>query len=146
MTILGTIKELYISITEEPFRVKKEHLALDEQGVLDDKFYGKDPARAILITSQDAYSMTKEIGIDLDEGLLGENILIDGSIKELQIGDQFVIGDVTFELAQNCTLCKGLSKIDAHLPKLLKDDRGIFIRALNSGTIKIGDDLFLNKN
>lgn len=142
--ILGIVKELYISIAEEPFRIQKSTLSVDGKGVVGDKFYAKDESRAILITSQDAYMMANEINVNLNNGLLGENILIEGSIKELQIGDRFNIGNVTFELAQNCTLCKGLSKIDAQLPKLLKDDRGIFIKAITSGIIKIGDNLYSN--
>lgn len=142
--ILGIVKALYLSIEQEPFRIQKSNLSIDARGVIEDKFYGKDEARAVLITSEDAYMMANEINVNLDNGLLGENILIEGSIKDLQIGDRFNIGDVTFELAQNCTLCKGLSKIDAQLPKLLKDDRGIFIKAITNGTIKIGDNLCAN--
>ena len=142
--ILGNVKELFISISEEPFRVSQTEIAVDVNGVLGDKFYGKDPSRTILITSTNAYLMASDINIDLKNGLLGENILIEGSIKELQLGERFFIGDVEFELAQNCTLCKGLSKIDSQLPQLLKDDRGIFIKAITNGTIKVGDSLYSN--
>lgn len=142
--ILGNVKELYLSISEEPFRVSQTEVSVDANGVLGDKFYAKDSSRAILITSTNAYLMASEINVDLKNGLLGENILIEGSIKELQLGERFFIGDVEFELAQNCTLCKGLSKIDSQLPKLLKDDRGIFIKAITNGTIKIGDILYSN--
>jgi MOSC domain-containing protein YiiM len=141
--ILATVKELYISIKEEPHRLIKNELNIDPQGVKEDKFYGKDPLRAILISSIDAYHMAKQIDIDLQEGILGENILIEGSISSLHIGDRFKIGEVTFELTQNCTLCIGLSKIDSKLPKLLKDDRGIFVKAVNSGVIKKGDIIHL---
>lgn len=141
--ILGTIKELYLSVTEEPFRIQKPEISIDSFGVKDDKFYKKDPLRSILITSLDAYAMAENLNITLNKGSLGENILIEGSIKDLKIGDRFTIGDVEFELAQNCTLCKGLAKIDSQLPKLLKDDRGIFIKANNAGNIKVGDQLIM---
>ncbi|MDD2356842.1 MAG: MOSC domain-containing protein [Thiovulaceae bacterium] len=141
--ILATVKELYISIKEEPHRLTKNELYIDQEGVKEDKFYGKDPLRAVLISSIDAYNMAKQIDIDLQEGILGENILIEGSISSLHLGDRFKIGEVTFELAQNCTLCQGLSKIDSKLPKLLKDDRGIFVKALESGVIKKGDIITL---
>jgi MOSC domain-containing protein YiiM len=142
--ISGNVKELYISISEEPFRVSQTEIAVDVNGVLGDKFYAKDPSRAILVTSMNAYLIANNINIDLKNGLLGENILIEGSIKGLQLGERFFIGDVEFELAQNCTLCKGLSKIDSQLPQLLKDDRGIFIKAITNGTIKVGDSLHSN--
>jgi MOSC domain-containing protein YiiM len=141
--ILGNIKELYISTQDEPFRLSQKELMVDDNGVINDKFYAKDPLRSILISSTDAYSLAKEIDIDLEYGVLGENILIDGTISELNLGDTFYIGEVLFEIAQNCTICKGLSKIDSKLPKLLKDDRGIFIHALKSGSIKKGDNLYI---
>lgn len=139
--ILGNIVKVYITTTEEPFRIETSELEVDPLGVIGDKFYGKDPTRAILVTSLDAYKIASELEISLDNGLLGENILIEGSIKSLQLGESFFIGNMEFELAQNCTLCKGLSKIDTHLPKLLKDDRGIFIRAKSSGRITRGDTI-----
>lgn len=139
--ILGRVKELYISTNEEPSRILKSELEVDENGVIDDKFYAKDSCRAILISSTDAYKLAQKSNIKIPFGILGENILIEGSIRELQLGSSFYIGDVLFQIAQNCTICKGLSKIDTKLPKLLKDDRGIFIKALASGSIKNGDEL-----
>lgn len=141
--ILGRVKELYISTQDEPSRVSKQELIVDDNGVIDDKFYGKDPLRSILISSTDAYSLAKEIDIDLEYGVLGENILIEGTIRELNLGDTFYIGEVLFEIAQNCTICKGLTKIDSKLPKLLKDDRGVFIHALTKGSIKKDDTLYI---
>ena len=141
--ILGTVKELYISTSQEPSRILKSELQIDENGVIGDKFYGKDSLRSILISSTDAYTLAKNTNIDMEYGVLGENILIEGTIRDLNLGDFFYIGEVSFQIAQNCTICKGLSKIDAKLPKLLKDDRGIFIQAISNGNIKNGDELYI---
>ncbi len=141
--ILGTVKELYISTSQEPSRILKSELQIDENGVIGDKFYGKDSLRSILISSTDAYTLAKNTNIDMAYGVLGENILIEGTIRDLNLGDFFYIGEVSFQIAQNCTICKGLSKIDAKLPKLLKDDRGIFIQAISNGNIKNGDELYI---
>jgi len=45
------------------------------------------------------------------------------------------------QISQNCTLCNSLSKIDPKLPKILKDDRGIFAFVLESGEIKQSDEI-----
>ncbi len=137
--VLAKIVELYVTTSSDEPRVVKDALQLENDGVVGDKFYGKDMNRLILITSLDAYEMVKEKDIDIAYGSLGENILVEGSIKSLGLGDRFNIGDVTLEITQNCTLCNGLSKVNSKLPKLLKDDRGIFARAVTSGTIKKGD-------
>ena len=141
--ILAKVINLYITQSSESPRVVVDELKVDVNGVIGDKFYGQDSNRLILVTSYDAYTMARELNIELEDGALGENILIDGSIKELTVGDQFIIGDQTFEITQNCTLCNGLSKINSKLPKLLKDDRGIFVKAIGNGIIKKSDTICL---
>ena len=141
--ILANVVELYVTASSDEPRVIKDELQLENEGVVGDKFYGKDMNRLILITSLDAYNMVKEKDIDIEHGSLGENILVDGSIKNLKLGDRFNVGDVTLEITQNCTLCNGLSKINSKLPKLLKDDRGIFAKAVTCGKIKKGDIVYI---
>ncbi len=132
--------KLYIS-TGDPKNPRKECdcIKVDPQGVLEDKFYAKDPNRTILLSSIKSYEIAKQNGIELQEGLLGENIYIDIDPYTLLPGDELEIGEVRFAITQNCTLCKGLSQIDSKLPKLLKNDRGVFVRALGSGVVSVGD-------
>jgi MOSC domain-containing protein YiiM len=139
-TIKGKVLKLFISLKGEKKRQFKETIFIDELGVEEDKFYAKDINRLILITSTDAYKIAKDNQIELEHGDLGENILIDGNINHLNVGDRFSIGEATLEITQNCTLCNGLSLLDPKLPKVLKDDRGIFAKAVNDKSgIKIGD-------
>ncbi len=142
----GVIVKLYIS-TGDPQNPRKEvtGIEVDSQGVIGDKFYAKDPNRTILLSSIKSYQMAKENGIELEVGLLGENIYIDIDPYALLPGDEIEIGSVRFVVTQNCTLCKGLSQIDSRLPKLLKEDRGIFIRALNDGKLSVGDRVRLKE-
>ena len=58
-------------------KVNTIELALDEKGVIDDKFYDKDLERSVLISSKESYILAKSHGIDVVMGALGENILID---------------------------------------------------------------------
>lgn len=143
MSIKARVLSLFISVNDENKRVQKEKLELDENGVVDDKFYAKNPNRLILITSTDAYSMAKDSGIELEYGSLGENILIDNNINDLTIGSQFKIGDLVLEITQNCTLCIGLSNIDPKLPDILKYDRGIFAKAVGNGLVKTDDSVII---
>ncbi len=143
MSINPRVLSLFISVNDENKRVQKEKLELDENGVVEDKFYAKNANRLILITSINAYSMAKDSGVDLEYGSLGENILIDKNINDLIIGSQFKIGDLVLEITQNCTLCKGLSSIDPKLPDILKHDRGIFAKAVSNGVLKVGDSVII---
>lgn len=140
----GVVKELYIA-KKDKTRETLSEVTLDANGVQGDKFYGKNPERSILIASLDSYAIAKERGVEAEHGSLGENILIDINPYGLKQGDKVIIGDLELCITQNCTLCSSLSKVDNSLPKILKDDRGIFARALKSGSIKKGDKVLLKK-
>ena len=139
----GKILELYYSTNNG--RVNTTELALDDKGVIEDKYYNKDIQRSVLITSKASYDMANNHGIDAPYSALGENILIDYNPYHLKPGARLAIGDLELEISQNCTLCKRLAKVDARLPKLLQNDRGVFAKVISSGTIRKGDNIYLLK-
>jgi len=141
---IGNVIKLFINNKEENTIIKKDSINCDKYGIVGDKFYKKDKNRSILLSSLQSYDLAKNNNIDIEYGLLGENILLDFNPKDLQIGSIIKIGDVKSKIAQECTLCKHLSSIDNKLPKLLKKDRGMFVYALNSGNIKVGDKVYLD--
>ncbi|MDP3265828.1 MAG: MOSC domain-containing protein [Sulfuricurvum sp.] len=143
MSVEPRVLALFVSVNNEKKRVQKEKLELDENGVLEDKFYAKNNNRLILITSVNAYALAKSNGVDLEYGSLGENILIDQNINTLATGEQFKIGEIVLEVTQNCTLCNGLSILDPKLPEVLKNDRGLFAKAITSGIIKKDDIIII---
>jgi len=138
----SNVLDLFISTKEEPKRLEKNIIEVDPLGVKGDKFYNKDQERAILITSIDSYDLAKENGVELPIGYLGENILIDYNIYNLKEGDKVQIGEAILQITNNCTICKGLSKIREDVPELLKNHRGIFAKSLNNKSIKKGLNTF----
>lgn len=142
---MAQVLQLFYTLDNaEKTRVSVEKIDVDNDGVLADKFHGKNLQRSVLITSVQSYEMAKKEGVEIDYGALGENILVDINPYHLVAGEQLTIGNVTLEITQNCTLCKGLSTVSPKLPKLLKDDRGIFAKVVSgAGTIRIGDSVSL---
>ena len=134
---------LYLSDEESGERLSREAISVEKNGAVGDKFYAKDPQRSILIASIDSYRLAKQEGIDIPYGSLGENILLDYNPYTIPSGTRFTIGEAVFEISQNCTLCKSLTRVDKRLPKLLKNDRGIFARVVKEGVVKIGDKIML---
>jgi len=140
MTKIGNVSSLFYS---PPLgRITANSLELDSNGIVNDKHYDKDIDRSVLITSVESYDLTKKHNIDIDHGVLGENILIDYNPYHLIAGSRLQIGEVTLEISQPCTLCKGLTQIDDTLPELLKNDRGIFAKVTTAGCIKVGDGVY----
>jgi len=140
---VGQILKLFISTKNNPQRTAKTAVSVDNLGVLEDKFYGKDVQRSILITSTDSYDLVNSHKIEMPFGYLGENLLIDYNPYALAIGTQLKIGGAVLEISQNCTICNHLTTIDSRIPSILKDDRGIFVKVVSSGEISEGDEVYL---
>ena len=141
MRKVGKVSSLFCANTNG--RNTAGQLTFDEKGILEDKHYNKDVERSVLIASLDSYALAKKHGIEVPLGALGENILIDYNPYSLTQGRRLSIGTVVLEISQHCTLCKSFTKVDPKLPKLLKDDRGIFAKVVSSGTIAQGDTIDL---
>ncbi|MFK5938661.1 MAG: MOSC domain-containing protein [Sulfurimonas sp.] len=140
---VGKILELFYSTNNG--RVNATKLSLDKKGVIEDKYYDKDIQRSVLMASLESYELASSHGINAPYSALGENILLDYNPYHLKPGVRLSVGDLVLEISQNCTLCNSLSKVDKRLPKLLKDDRGIFAKVINSGIINKGDNIYLLK-
>jgi len=141
MTPVGTISSLFFS--PDTGRTSTRSLEFDTHGIVNDKHYNKDLERSVLITSLDSYKLVKDHGIEAAEGSLGENLLMDYNPYMLETGARLKIGSVTLEISQHCTLCKSLTQIDSKIPKLLKNDRGIFAKVLEAGIIAVDDTVYL---
>ncbi len=140
MRDVGTVHALFISQHGKESPLKKSELQLDPRGIIDDKHYDTIPERTVLVTSLESYDMAfRELGVEMPHGYLGENLLIDYNPYRLPVGTHLHIGSATLEITQNCTLCNHLSTLDKRIPKLLKDDRGVFAKVVSEGTIQKGD-------
>ncbi len=139
----GTVLQLFITKDDaNKTRETPQAIQVDENGIIGDKFYAKDSNRAILITALQSYELTHENNIEIPTGSLGENLLIDINPYHLTPGETLRIGDTVLEITQNCTLCKGLSSLNPKLPKLLKNDRGIFAKVISGpAIIKVGESV-----
>jgi len=140
----GTVLELFLS-KKDVGKESRTEILLDENGIVEDKFYAKDTNRSILITSIESYLLAKQHGIDAQYGSLGENILVNINPYHLNKGDVLSVGEAELEITQNCTICNSLAKIDAKLPKVLKSSRGIFAKTLKNGKIRKGDTVSILK-
>ena len=141
---IGKIIKLFISEENNSSRTNCNNIALDEKGVKNDKFYDKNNQRSVLITSLDSYQLINKNNIAINHGELGENLLIDCNPYSFKFGTKLTIGETILEISQNCTICNHLSKIDKTLPKLLKNDRGIFAKVIKNGTINLNDSIYID--
>lgn len=139
--LLGLAINLFVSKKGIEKREQKNTIILEFDGVCEDKFKGKNIGRSILLVSHKSYEMAKQNGIDIANGDLGENILVDFDPYSFVSGTKLQIGSAIVEISQKSSLCSSLSKVNNRLPKLLKDKRGIFAKVLNDGLVKKGDKI-----
>jgi len=140
---MGQVVELFIGQKDNSQRVPQTIIEVDAKGIIGDKFYAKEIDRSILLASIESYQLALDNGIEMPYGTLGENILIDYNPYALTIGTQLKIGKVILEVTQNCTICNHLSVIDKRLPRLLKEDRGIFVKVITPGSIEKSNRVYL---
>jgi len=140
---IGNVVELYITSNGSDNRIKKEKIYFQDGGIKEDKFFNKDDKREILLSSLYSYELALNNNINLEYGVLGENILMDYNPYQLKIGTKLQIGEAIFHISMNCPICKHLSKVKRTLPKLLKNDRGIFAKVIQEGVFSKEDNIYL---
>lgn len=140
---VGKVLSLYVSNEGTPHSTEEKEIYVDLKGIVNDKHYDKDIDRSILVTSIKSYELARSCQIDIPYGTLGENLLIDFNPYDLAAGARLKVGNAILEINQNCTLCKHLSKVDKQLPRLLKNDRGVFVRVVQEGSIKVDSPIYL---
>ena len=143
MSLVQVGKVIALFYSSDDGRVPASVLSFDEKGVIKDKHHDKDIQRSVLIASLESYKLAASQGIAAPYSTLGENILIDYNPYHLSPGTRVKIGDLVLEINQKCTLCKSLAKTDKALPKILKNDRGIFAKVIKAGTIQKKDLVYL---
>ena len=121
-------------------RPRTERLRLVEgHGIDGDKFAGGEMHKTVMIVGRRPYDMASELGIPLEEGSLGENLLFDFDPHEFAPGTVFQIGEAQIQITESCTLCQHLAQFDKRLPRLVRDHRGLYCRILGDGEIRKGD-------
>ena len=136
------ILKLFIANKETKKMDGVTHFQLTFGGVVGDKYFGREE-REVLLTSLSGYELALQNGISMEYGTLGENILTDMNLKSLALGDKIKIGKAILEISMLCPVCNHLSAIKKELPKLIKEDRGIFAKVIQEGEITLNDTLEL---
>lgn len=118
-------------------------------GAIGDRHAGRDPERALLLTSAATYDDLRRRGLELRYGDLGENVVIEGvQVEALPLGTRLRCGEAVLELSRPCPVCARLVTLHPYLPKWLHHRRGVYARVLKSGVVCEGEPVvtLLNRN
>src|SRR5262249_47397717 len=106
-------------------------------GLHGDYHSGMRTRRQILLVST---SVLDEF--QLQPGALFENVTIDGlDVMQLNEGQRLNLGDAIVEVTVPSEPCVQMERVQQGLKSALRDRRGMFVRVISSGAVRVGDSV-----
>lgn len=141
---MGTIRAVCISEKRGTVKKNIETSKVIENYGLENDAHAGNWHRQVSLLSYEKIQAFKEKGAPVEEGSFGENLIIEGfDLKTLPIGTKFKCNDVILELTQIGKECHSGCEIYKIMGDCIMPREGVFARVLHSGTISVGDDIFI---
>src|SRR5712692_4406645 len=135
--MLGRVRSLSVKLEKGTNSVFRESVQITPQGFDGDRHTGNSRRRQILLLSG---SLLDEF--NLNPGDLHENAVIDGiDVMSLQEGQLLRLGSALVAVTIPCEPCVQMDRLRSGLQEQLKDRRGIFVKVLEPGIVRVGDTL-----
>ena len=133
----------------EPMKLISRVEAVADTGLKGDRYYAQkgywhfvESCQVTLITEHDLIQARKGSTINFDAGSHRRNLVIDGLKTNSLRGKTFCIGEAIFQYEKPRPPCGYIDKIEGKgMAKALSYNSGVCIRVLQSGYIKIGDEV-----
>jgi MOSC domain-containing protein YiiM len=133
----GRIRALLVKPGKGVRSTLRESVQVTAHGFDGDHHTGVSKRRQILLISG---SMLDEF--ELQPGDVHENVVVDGlDVMSLQEGQRLRLGGALVEITVPCEPCVQMDRVRQGLQDALKDRRGIFVRVLEPGMVRVGDSL-----
>jgi MOSC domain-containing protein YiiM len=106
-------------------------------GLEGDHHTGQSRRRQVLLMSGE---ILDELG--LQPGAIFENVVVDGlDVMTLQPGKELLLGDAIVSVTIPCDPCVQMDRVRQGLQKELHDRRGMFVKVLTPGAVRVGDSV-----
>ena len=80
--------------------------------------------------------------LNLQPGAIYENVVLDGiDVMSLQEGQEFRLGEALVAVTIPCEPCIQMERLRSGLQDALQHRRGMFVKVLAPGTVRVGDQL-----
>ena len=111
-----------------------------EWGIISDAHGGSWHRQVSLLSAEKIEAFRKKIWVDY--GAFGENLVIEGfDFRNLPVTSRFAIGSVVLEMTQIGKECHNDCAIRKAAGDCVMPREGIFVRVLESGAVKTGDEI-----
>ena len=116
-----------------------------EHGIEDDAHAGPWHRQVSLLADESAQKM-RDAGGDVDVGDFGENITTEGiRVCDLPVGARLRLGPALVEVTQIGKECHAHCAIYHQVGDCVMPREGIFVRVLEGGEVKAGDEILVEK-
>lgn len=140
----GKVLALYMTMSDmmrAGHRMQCEDFDCDPTGIVGSRDYDNDVAHSIVLVSKVSYDLIDEAELVIDKGLLMENIYVDIDLYHLKKGSVIEIGETLFEVKGSCEDYRYLYTFAPEVPDLIRGKRGLFLTAIEYGSIAVGSDI-----
>lgn len=143
---MGKILAVCISKARGTCKVNvKQAELVEDWGVKGDAHAGKWH-RQVSLLSYERVEEFRARGAEVEHGAFGENLVVEGiDFKTLPVGTRFCCNEVELELTQVGKECHSHCAIYKTMGDCIMPREGVFARVLHGGTIRVGDDLRVEK-
>ena len=131
----GRVRALLVKPQKGSKPVLKDSVRATPSGFDGDHHTGVSKRRQILLLSG---AVVDEF--NLNPGDIYENVIVDGfDVMQLREGQQVRLGDALVTVTVPCEPCSRMDRVRPGLQDALADRRGIFVKVLEPGMVRIGD-------
>lgn len=133
----GTVRSLSVKPGKGMKPIFLDSVQVTAGGFEGDHHSGHSKRRHILLLSGNILDE-----FHLEPGQVYENAVIDGiDVMSLREGQSLRLGTAVVEVTIPCEPCVQMDRVRPGLREKLEDRRGIFVRVLEPGTVRVGDTL-----
>lgn len=135
-----------VCISEKKGTAKKDvrQCNLIENHGLENDAHAGNWHRQVSLLSYDRVEEFRAKGANVLDGAFGENLLVKGiDFKSFPIGTKVKCNQVLLEITQIGKKCHSECEIFHQVGDCIMPREGVFARVLSGGTIKVGDELYV---
>ena len=135
-----------ISVKKGEIKLPVDNIQLTPEGIPGDAHAGKWHRQVSLLSVDSVAKLQEKLSFELKHGAFAENILVEGmAVHTLPVGTKLRIGSALCEVTQIGKECHNDCAIRKAAGDCVMPREGIFVKVLESGEIKTGDEIEIVK-
>lgn len=138
----GTVVALFRKVTSDKLERTETLRVVEGRGIEGDVYFGRNERQILFISTEELNAF------GYGPGDWSEQVTVNISgLQGLKKGTPVTVGNVPFEVEQDCAPCKHLAERFGQNPaefvKKTVGKRGMFLRPVGSGELRVGDAILI---